>query len=132
MDLAIINTKTGEILEERVLFIGKNPKYLDRGYIKVFTAFLSDMVEDDEVAGKSIRLLFYMLENLDYNSYTITVIPKRAIEKLNISEKTYHNWIKTLIKKGIIEKVDRYTYRLKPYTFIRGSHTKALEKEVGL
>jgi len=128
--LAIINKDTGEIVEENVLLIGRKAKYIDKGYIKVFTAFLSDLVENDEIAGKSIRLLFYMLERLNFNDYTIYISPKEAINHLKISEKTYHNWIRTLIKHQIIEKVNPYTYKLKPYTAVKGTTTQAIENEL--
>ena len=95
--LGVVDLDTGEIVEERVLFIGKNPRYLDKGYVKIFTAFLSDIVETDKIAGKAIRLLFYMLEHLEYNTLEIKIIPAEAIEKLGISRMTYHNWIKDLV-----------------------------------
>jgi len=127
--LGIVDLETGEILEERVLFIGKRKTEIDRGYVKVFIAFLEDIVSDEEVVGKAIRLLLYMLKSLDYDSLTLTVIPRKAIEELEIQKDTYHRWVNTLIAKGILEKVDRYTYRLKPYTFIKGSTKRAKEKE---
>ncbi|MFN6983168.1 MAG: replication/maintenance protein RepL, partial [Brevundimonas sp.] len=129
-NLAIIDKNTGKIVEERVLIIGKNPKYLDKGYIKVFTAFLGDLLETDKIAGKSIRLLFYMLEHLDYNTLEVKIIPNDAIKKLNITRMTYHRWIRDLIEFGIIEKKDRYTYILRPYSFVKGSHSKAIENEI--
>ena len=127
--LGVINLETGEILEEKVLFIGKRKTEIDKGYVKVFIAFLEDVVENEKIAGKAIRLLLYLLKSLDYDSLTLTVIPRKAIRELKISEKTYHLWIRSLIEVGILEKVDRYTYKLKPYTFIRGSSKRAKEKE---
>lgn len=127
--LGVINLETGEILEEKVLFIGKRKTEIDKGYVKVFIAFLEDIVSDEEIAGKAIRLLLYLLKSLDYDSLTLKVIPSDAIRDLKISRDTYHRWVNSLIAKGILEKVDRYTYRLKPYTFIRGSSKRAKEKE---
>jgi len=128
---AIIDKETGEIIEENLLLVGRRPKYIDRGFIKIFTAFLSDIVENPKVAGKSIRLLFYMLEQLDYNSYTIQIIPKYAQEELNITKKTFYNWLDTLIEEGIITKVDTYTYKLNPYVAVRGNTKKAMDNEIG-
>ena len=125
--IGLFDIETGESLDTEVLFIGRNPKYKDRGYVKVFTAFLSDIVESDKLAGKSIRLLFYMLETMDYNTLTIKVIRKDALERLKITKDTYHRWVRDLIEYGILEKVDRYTYKLKPYTAIKGSHEKATQ-----
>ena len=128
--LAILDKETGEIVADEVLFIGKNPRYLDRGYVKVFTAFLSDVVESDKLAGKSIRLLFYMLQKLDWNSLTVFVVPSQARKDLGISKGTYHNWISDLIEFGVIERVNSYTYKLRPYSFVKGSHEKAVEQEM--
>lgn len=126
---AIIDKETGEILEEDVLLIGKRPYKVDKGYVKVFITFLKDIVDNPKIAGKSIRLLFYMIEEcMDYESLRITIIPKYAIETLNISDRTYRNWIKDLIEVGILKKVDNFTYYLKPYTFIKGNMSKAIEK----
>jgi len=127
---AVIDKETGEIVQDNVLFIGRKPKYVDRGFIKIFVAFLSDIIEDDEIAGKAIRLLFYMLEQLDYNTYTIRIIPKYAQEELRIGKMTYYRWLNTLIDKGIITKVDTYTYKLNPYVAVKGNTKKALENEV--
>ena len=127
---AIIDKETGEIVVEDALFIGKKPQYVDRGFIKIFIAFLKDIVEDKDIAGKSIRLLFYMLEQLDYNTYTIRIIPKYAQEALGITKDTYYRWLNTLIEKGIIDKVDTYTYQLNPYVAVKGYSGKALNNDL--
>ena len=131
-DYAIINKKTGEIIEDNLLLVGRKPKYVDKGFIKIFIAFLSDIVESQKIAGKAIRLLFYMLENLDYNSYTIRIIPKYAQKELKITKKTFYNWLDTLIEEEIITKIDTYTYKLNPYVAVKGNKKKALEKELGV
>jgi hypothetical protein len=131
-DLAIINKKTGEIIENDVLLIGRKPYKVDKGFVKIFVAFLKDIVEDDEIAGKSIRLLFYMIEKMDYNSYTITVIPRYVQEKLKISKRTYYIWINTLIEKGLISKIDTYTYKLNPYVAVKGNTKTAMDNELNL
>ncbi len=130
--LAVIDRDTGEIVEDNILFIGKKPYRVDKGYIKIFVAFLKDVVEDNEIAGKAIRLLFYMLEKIDFNTYTITLIPKYAREELGVSEKTFYNWLNTLIKKGLITKIDRYTYQLNPYIGVKGSSQEALKNDIGV
>ncbi|MGC8735087.1 MAG: hypothetical protein ACP5RD_08720, partial [bacterium] len=58
-NLIIVNKNTGEILEENVLIVGRKAYKIDKGYIKVFVTFLYDIVEDESIAGKSIRLLMY-------------------------------------------------------------------------
>jgi hypothetical protein len=128
--LALIDLETGEIIENQVLLIGNKPYKVDKGYIKVFIAFLYDMIEDDTIAGKSIRLLLYMLSKLDYNTYEITIIPQEAIRDLGITRQTFYNWLDTLIEKKIIEKINRYKYSLKPYTAIKGNSKTAAENDL--
>jgi len=125
---ALIDKETGEIIEDEVLIVGKKPYKLDKGYVKVFVTFLKDIVEDKEIAGKSIRLLLYMLEEcLNYETLVMTVIPSYAMERLGICKKTYYNWLNTLINKGIIHRIDRYRYILKPYIAVKGKMEKARE-----
>ena len=131
-NLALVNKETGEIIEENVVFIGRKPYKVDRGFVKVFIAFLKDIVEDDEIAGKAIRLLFYMIEKMDYNTYTVTIIPKYAQKEIGISKKTFYNWLSVLSKKGLITKIDTYTYKLNPYIAVKGNTQQALEREIGV
>ena len=118
---ALIDKETGEIIENEVLLVGRKPYNLDKGYVKVFVTFLKDIVEDKDIAGKSIRLLFYMLEEcLNYETLIITIIPEYAMRRLKISRKTYYRWLSTLIEKKIIYRIGRYRYMLKPYTAVKG------------
>ena len=126
----LVDKETGEVIHPDFMLIGKKPKYVDKGFVKIFIAFLSDIVENQKIAGKAIRLLFYMLENLDYNSYTITLIPKYAMEDLEVSRDTFYRWLNDLIEEGIITKVDRYTYKLNPYVAVKGNSKKAMNNEL--
>jgi len=126
----VVDKKTGEVVIDDFMMIGKKPKYVDKGFIKIFVAFLSDIVENQKIAGKAIRLLFYMLENLDYNTYTIRIIPKYAQEDLKITRDTYYRWINDLIETGVITKVDTYTYKLNPYVAVKGNTKRAMDNEM--
>ncbi|MGC9079782.1 MAG: replication/maintenance protein RepL [Nanopusillaceae archaeon] len=128
--LAIIDKETGELVEEHLILIGRKPYTIDRGYVKIFIAFLYDLVENERIAGKSIRLLMYMLSKLDYHSYEITIIPQEAIEHLGVTPKTFYEWVNILINEGIIEKINRYKYKLRPYTAIKGETSKARKREL--
>jgi predicted transcriptional regulator len=71
-----------------------------------------------------------MIGKLDYNTYEITIIPQEAIKDLGITNKTFYNWLNTLMEKGLIEKINRYKYRLKPYTAVRGDTKTAAENDL--
>ena len=130
MALALINTDTGEILEHNVLIIGRKPKYIDRGYIKIFVTFLQDIVSNSKVSGKAIRLLLYMIERLNFNDLTVYIDYKEAIRDLGISPKTFYNWIRILEEEGYIQKVKPYIYRVKAYSAVKGDMGKAMENEI--
>jgi len=127
MSLGLINLETGEILEHNVLIVGRKPKYLDRGFIKVFVAFLEDVVSDKEISGKAVRLLLYMLEKLNLNDLTVYINPKDVCKDLGIGKQTYYNWLNLLLKKGYVEKLNPYVFRLKAYTAIKGNMGKTIE-----
>ena len=114
-DYTIIDNKTGEIISDNAMFIGKKP-YLDKNWRKVFVGFLSDIVNDEEIAGKAIRLLLWIIENLKPNSLEIYMSERIVCEELNISRITYYRWVKILLEKEYIEKIDTNLYRLVPFT----------------
>lgn len=122
MKKELLDPATGEVVE--VLMIGKNPAYKDKSFTKFFVSFLQDVVQDEEVAGKAIRLLLYMIEKLDWNTLEVIVFPKQVIKELNISKMTYFRWLRTLLEKGYIVKIDRYQYKLRPYSVVKGSMYK--------
>lgn len=124
----LIDKETGEIIEGNVILIGKQlGTKIDKDFIKVTIAFLSDAVQDTELMGGAIRLFFYFIKNLDFNSGIGHIYPKFAMEYLHISEKTFYNYLNVLLKKGYIEKIATYMYRLLPYVAVKGSFKKQLE-----
>lgn len=130
--LGIINLETGEILEERLLIVGKKPTKIDKGFIKVFITFLEDVITNQEIAGGPIRLLLYLVKHMNYNDLTVFIDTKKVLTDLGIKKATYHLWKKKLIKEGYIEKVNPYVYKIKPYSFVKGDMKTTFEKELGL
>jgi len=122
--------KTGEILaeEDKVVIFGKKP-YFDKGFVKLFVAFLRDMLEDEEVLKGPVRLFLYAVELMDYNSLQVTIVPQKAMKDLDISKDTFYRWLKVLLRKGYMEKIAINVYRLRPYSVIKGQMSKALESE---
>jgi hypothetical protein len=125
--VTIYNPKTGEVVEEyeRVLIVGKKP-YTDKDFIKVFTAFLSDVL-DEEMSKGPIRLLLYILKNMDYNSLEFYLVPYKVSSDLGVHFTTFYNWLKVLLRRGYIERIATNIYRLKPYTAIKGSMDKVID-----
>ncbi len=132
--LALYNKLTGEVIEvDNLIVVGNKARKgeKDKNFVKVFTTFLEDLFQDNEISGKAIRLLLYMINNgLDYESLTIRIIPKYAIKDLKVDKTTFYKWLKVLIRKGILKKVDTYTYILSAYTVVKGNAGKAYEKHL--
>jgi hypothetical protein len=125
------NEHTGEIYEEveRTLFIGKQPYIRDKNFIKVFVGFLVDVLQDRELGSGAWRLLLYAIERMDFNSLKVYLIPEETIRELEISKKTFYRWLRTLLRNGYIEKIAKHTYRLKPYSAIKGTMEQTLKTE---
>jgi len=123
----VVDKETGEVVADDAMFIGKKA-FIDRGFRKVFVGFLKDIVVNEKIAGKAIRLLLWIIENLKANDLTIYLSPRIVCEELNIAERTYYSWIKALIEENLIEKIDTNLYRLVPFTAVNGQMNKAIEK----
>jgi hypothetical protein len=128
--MTFYDERTGEILaeEDRVVIFGKKP-YFDKGFVKFFVAFLRDMIEDEEVLKGPIRLFLYAVERADFNDLRVTIVPKEAMEDLDITKGTFYNWLKVLLKKDYMRKIATNVYKLRPFSAIKGQMSKALESE---
>jgi len=134
IDKVMLVDENGEVLADEVLLIGKEPinkrVKKDKGFVKIFISFLSDVVSDSEVAGKSIRLLLYAIEKLNYNTLQVYLYPDDVMLDLGISRPTYFNWIKTLQEKGYLVKIKPYIYELKPYSFVKGTMSETIDNHL--
>jgi len=129
--ITFYNKETGEIYEEtdRVLIIGKNPYTRDRNFIKIFVAFLIDVIQDRELGSGAWRLLLYAIQNMDFNSLRVYMVPKETAEKLGVTKRTFYNWLRVLVKNGYLEKIATNIYRIRPYTAIKGNMEQTLKTE---
>jgi len=127
----VIDNKTGNVVADDAIFFGKNP-YHDKGFRKVFVGFLKDIVLDKEIAGKAIRLLLWVIENLKTNNLEIYMYHQYVAEELGITKKTYYNWLNVLLKKKILEKTDRpHIYRIRVYSAVNGYEKSAIARLSG-
>ena len=126
---SIIDNETGEVVADEAMFIGKKA-FIDSGFRKIFVGFLKDIVTNEKIAGKSIRLLLWIIENLKANDLTIYMSDKIVCEELNIKRATYYNWVKALIEEKLIEKIDTNLYKLVPYVAVNGQMNLAIQKSV--
>ena len=96
-----------------ILLIG-NPEEFDRNFVKVFHAFTEALLKNEKIAGKAIRLLFWIMSQLENGSIEFYMHYSVIKEELGVSRATYHNWVKTLIEEGIIKKVRPNIYQVNP------------------
>jgi len=126
---SIVDNETGEVIADDAMFVGKQA-FIDSGFRKVFVGFLKDIVTNEKIAGKAIRLLLWIIENLRTNDLTIYMSEKIVCEELNIKRATYYNWIKALREEKLIEKIDTNLYRLVPFVAVNGQMNKAIKKSI--
>jgi len=108
----ILDPETGEFIP--VTLFGQAGEFRDKDFSKVFHAFTEALIEDEEIAGKSIRLLFWIIKQLKHDDIHFYMSEKAVKSALNVSSKTYFNYRNTLIRKGIIKKVDSALYMINP------------------
>ena len=116
-----IDSNTGELKE--ILLIG-NPEEFDKDFVKVFHAFTEALISDSDIAGKAIRLLFWIMKELDNGRIEFYMYPQDVANELQVSERTIRNWRKTLEQKNIIRKIRPNLYQLNPACVVKGKgHT---------
>ena len=116
-----IDSNTGELKE--ILLIG-NPEEFDRDFVKIFHAFTEALISDADIAGKAIRLLFWIMKQLDNGRIEFYMYPQDVANELQVSERTIRNWRKILEQKNIIRKIRPNLYQLNPACVVKGKgHT---------
>jgi len=117
----VINPETGEIEKRLVRIWDEYEKSLDKDFVKVFDAFTKDLLLDEEISGKAIRLLFYIASVLKYNEEKFYLSPSKVAKELSVSERTVYYWLRTLLRKRIILKTEeRNWYRVNPHCIYKG------------
>jgi hypothetical protein len=131
-----IDAETGEIFE--AVIVGEPYWKSDKGFVKVFAIGLLELLRDDEIFAKAGRLLLWIIaKKLDWNSYEFFMQRNEVMKALKISQRTYYTWVRTLMKRGIIERIGANYYRLKPRLAVKGQSCLAKinvdgEKYVGV
>ncbi len=120
-----IDPITGEI--KNILLIG-NPEEFDKNFVKVFHAFTEALISDTDIAGKAIRLLFWIMKQLETGSIEFYMHPEDVANELQVSERTIRSWRKTLENKGIIRKIRPNLYQLNPACVVKGKGHKLLDE----
>jgi len=120
--LPVVSLETGEIVElDAIVYLYGESGRKDKGFIKVFHAFLDDVFRDKEVMAGPFRLMAYILsEKLDRDRLDFNLTAKEVMEKLGVRERTYYRWLGVLLRKGYVRRISATYYTLRPYTAIVG------------
>jgi len=121
----IINSETGELTN--ILMLAA-PKEVDKDFTKVFHAFTEALIQDEDIAGKAIRLLFWVMKQLEMDSIEFYMYAPDVAKELNVSERTVRNWRNTLVKKGIIRKIRPNLYQVNPACVFKGTGHNLLDE----
>ncbi len=125
--ILLYDEKTGEVLEtlDKPAFRSHHKLFLDKHYVKVFNSFLLEVVKNERLGNGPWRLLLYAIHKLNFNNLEVHLIPQKVMKELEITERTYYRWLKTLIEEGYLEKLgSKNLYRLKPYSAVKGQMRK--------
>ena len=120
-----IDPTTGELKE--ILLIG-NPEEFDKNFTKVFHAFTEKLLEDEDIAGKAIRLLFWIMKEIEHGSIEFYMYTADVAEELKVTRMTIYRWIKILTEKGIIRKIKPNLYQLNPACIVKGKGHTLIEE----
>jgi len=116
----VINSETGEIETRKVRIWDEYEKSYDKNFVKVFDAFTKDLLLDEEISGKAIRLLFYIASILEYEKDMFYLSPTKVAKELKVHRDTVQKWLRILLNKKIIQKLDRNWYRVNPHCIYKG------------
>jgi len=98
--------KYGNEVERKVRTWTLNPA-TDKDFVKFFDAFVIDLLQNEKIAGKAIRLLFYIASILDYDEEIFYLSPSEVAKELNVDKSTVFRWLKTLLDEELILKTNR-------------------------
>ncbi len=118
--LPIMDKETGQVLEvDAVVYLyGEGKK--DKGFVKVFHAFVKDVVRDEELRHAIVLLAYIMSEKLERDSLRFYLTAEEVVKNLGISRRTFYKWLKILKEKGYIVRIATNYYAVKPYTIVVG------------
>jgi len=126
---SLVDNETGEIIPINIRVLGTKRDFNKAKFYKLMDTFTESIMMDKELSGKAIKLLFWILKQLDFGETTFILNAKYAAEELGVTERTYYNWKKVLEKKGIIKKITGDLYMLNPECVMYGNIEKQEKAE---
>ena len=116
-----------EKIEEIDLLVIGEPEEVDANFSKFFTAFTMKLMSNEKIAGKAIRLLFWIVNRIGMNRLEFYMDERYVCPELKITRATYYRWKRTLEKEGIIVKLGTNYYMLNPACVVKGKGHRLID-----
>ena len=132
---SMVDNETGEVVPLNIRILGTKKDFSKAKFYKLMDTFTESIMMDKELSGKAIKLLFWILKQLDYGETTFILNAKYASDELEVTQRTFYNWKKVLEKKEIIEKITGDLYQLNSSCVAYGNikenkKTQSLSKKI--
>ena len=112
--LSIVDPKTGQVVETDAVVYLHSKAQKDKDFVKLFHAFIKDIIRDKELRPALDLLVYIMSEKLERDSLKFYLTAEEVVKNLGVSRDTYYRWLRTLMKKGYITRIDTNYYALNP------------------
>jgi predicted transcriptional regulator len=116
----LIDSETGEKLSAHVV----SRSVVDKDFKKLWLGHILEAV--DEIGNAKMRILFWMLENCDYENRVIATMRKLSAET-GTGLETVNRLLKALVKHNIVKREQVGVYRLNPNVIFNGTHDKRMD-----
>ena len=119
--------KGKEKVEEIDLLVIGEPEEVDANFSKFFTAFTMKLMLNEKLAGKAVRLLFWIVNRVGINRLEFYMDENHICSELNVTRATYYRWKKILEDEGIIIKLATNYYMLNPACVVKGKGHRLID-----
>jgi len=103
--LSIVDPKTGQVVEtDAVVYYGN--------FVNLLHTFIKDAVRDRELRPALDLLAYIMSEKLEKDSLKFYMTAEEVVKNLGVSRDTYYRWLKTLMKRGYLVRINTNYYAL--------------------
>lgn len=113
-----VDQETGEVIEVQQI-----ARSGDSDFHKIWLSHILDAV--DEVGNKKMKILMYLMSNIDYqNRYVGTY--QMIADEVGCHKKTVGELMKTLLEQNIISRPQQGVVRVSPDIIFKGSKQKRM------
>lgn len=116
-----VNSSTGEV---RLFAVVDKEVYADVNFFKVWLLDLISVM--DKIGNKKLKVLNYILENINPSTNEFGGTIREIAEKINVSTPVVNATIKMLMEVDFFRRVRSGTYQVNPEILMRGRPNKRM------